>query len=178
MSTLITSTAQIGTIKDAGGNETAITIDSAGRVFQPAKPAWRIGRGSNLTGVNQTTTVVNYDVTSNADRDLFLQGGCTVSSGVVTVPVTGLYHVGTSNRLNDISSSYVVVRITKNNDADSTFGTYDIVGDGLSTNYETVGDNTIYKLTASDTVKVDYYVSNDSSFTFDIRSYFWGYLVG
>ena len=32
MSTLITTTAQIGTIKDAGGNQTAMTVDAAGNV--------------------------------------------------------------------------------------------------------------------------------------------------
>ena len=32
MSTLITTTAQIGTIKDAAGNATGISIDSSGRV--------------------------------------------------------------------------------------------------------------------------------------------------
>ena len=31
MSTLITTTAQIGTIKDAAGNANAMTIDSGGR---------------------------------------------------------------------------------------------------------------------------------------------------
>ena len=155
----------------------AINIDASGRVTQPVKPAWRIGRGSNLTGVNATTTVINYDATSNADRNLFVQGGCTVSSGVVTVPVTGLYHVGTSNRFNDVSSSYIVVRIMKNNDVDSSFGTYDIIG-SPATNYETIGSATIYNLTANETVKVDYYISNDSSFTIDLRAYFWGYLVG
>ena len=31
MSTLVTTTAQIGTIKDAAGNATAMTIDSGGR---------------------------------------------------------------------------------------------------------------------------------------------------
>ena len=171
------STLKVNTIQHTGGTS-ALTIDSSGRVTQPAKPAWRIGRGSGLAGVNATTTVINYDTTSNANRDLFLQGGVTVSSGVVTVPVTGLYHVGTSNRFNGVSSSYVVVRITKNNDVDSSYGTYDIVGDGLSSNYETVGDTTIYKLSANETVKVDYYISNDSSFDIDLRSYFWGYLVG
>ena len=38
MSTLITTTAQIGTIKDAGGNATAMTIDTSGRVFRSVTP--------------------------------------------------------------------------------------------------------------------------------------------
>lgn len=170
------STLKVQNIQHTNGT-TGITIDSGGRILKPTNPAWRIGRGSELTGVNATTTVINYDVTSNADRDLFTQGGCSVSSGVVTVPITGMYHVGTSNRFNDVGAGYIVVRITKNDDNDSSFGTYDIVGIP-SNNYETIGDNTIYTLNANDTVKVDYYISNDSSFTVDLRSYFWGYLIG
>ena len=34
MSTLVTTTAQIGTIKDAGGNATSMTIDSSGVISQ------------------------------------------------------------------------------------------------------------------------------------------------
>ena len=41
MSTLITTTAQIGTIKDAGGNNTAMTIDSAGRIKAPQTPLFQ-----------------------------------------------------------------------------------------------------------------------------------------
>ena len=36
MSTLVTTTAQIGTIKDAGGNNTAMTIDSSGVITHTA----------------------------------------------------------------------------------------------------------------------------------------------
>ena len=172
----MSSILKVDTIQNTGGT-TGLTIDSSGRITQPAKPAWRIGRGSNLTGVNATTTVINYDDVADTNRDFFTQGGVTVSSGVVTVPVTGLYHLGSSNRFDDVSSSYIVVRIVKNNDTDSSYGTYDIVG-SPSSNYETIGDATIFKLTASDTVKVDYYISNDASFELNIRSYFWGYLVG
>ena len=173
----MSSVLKVDEIQNTAGTS-ALTIDSSGRVLQPAKPAWRIGRGSSLTGVNATTTVINYDETNNANRDLFLQGGVTASSGVITVPVTGVYHVGTSNRFNNVSSSYIVIRIVKNNDADSSLGSYDIVGDGQSTNYETVGNDTLYTLTANETVKVDYYVSNDASFDIDLRAYFWGFLVG
>ena len=172
------STLKVGTIQDHANSITAMTIDSAGRVFQPAKPAWRIGRASVLTGVNNLTTVINFDDVADTNRDFFTQGGVTVSSGVVTVPVAGIYHLGSTVRFDDVSNSYIVVRITKNNDANSTYGTYDIVGNGQSTNYESIGDATIFKLNASDTVKVDYYVSNDSSFNIDTRTYFWGYLVG
>ena len=46
MSTLITSTAQIGTIKDAGGSNTGMTINGTGHVLTPNRPAFRAYIGS------------------------------------------------------------------------------------------------------------------------------------
>ena len=88
-----------------------------------------------------------------------------------------MYCVATSNRFDNISSSYVVLRIVKNTETDSARGTYDILGQ-TSNNYFTIGDSTIFSLAANDTMKVDYYVSSDTSFKLNLRSYFSGYLIG
>jgi len=172
------STLKVQNIAHTGGTN-AIAIDSSGRVTRPVLPAWRVGRTANATisSGHGTTTVIDFNETSNTTRNLFIQGGCTISSGVVTVPVAGIYHVETSLRLDDIGSGYVVVRIMRNSDTDSQRGTYMIEGAPAS-NYFTIQDSTIFKLDASDTLKVDYYVSADTSFQINVRSYFSGYLVG
>ena len=36
------STLKVGTIQDHANSNTAISIDSSGRVTQPAKPAWSV----------------------------------------------------------------------------------------------------------------------------------------
>ena len=174
MSTLITSTAQIGTIKDAGGNETAMAIDSAGRVTQPAKPAWRIGVGSNYNVSNgqAASTIINFNLTSDTTRRMFTQGGITVSSGVVTVPVSGLYHVGSTVRFDAIGGGYAILSIRINNDTDSGTGTYNIKGTP-DTNYFSLTESTVFDLTANDQVKVYYYVQTDTNFDVNSRSYFW-----
>ena len=176
----MSSILKVDTIQNTGGT-TGLTIDSAGRVLRPSSvlPAWRVGRGSdfNITNGQAATTVINYNVTDDTNRNFFIQGGCTISSGVVTVPVTGLYCVATSNRFDNIGGGYIVVRIVKNNETDSSRGTYDIIGQP-SNNYFTVGDTTIFPLAANDTMKVDYYVSSDTNFTLNLRSYFSGYLIG
>ena len=63
MSTLITSTAQIGTIKDAGGNATAMTVDTAGNVTfaknnikLTTPPFFVCDISANITGYNSSTT--------------------------------------------------------------------------------------------------------------------------
>ena len=85
MSTLITSTAQIGTIKDSGGNATAMTIDSVGRVRQPAKPVFRAEKRASSQG-SITTTKITFE------HEAFdIGGNYDTSNSRFTAPVTGVY---------------------------------------------------------------------------------------
>ena len=84
MSTLITTTAQIGTIKDAGGNNTAMTIDSTGRVLQPAKPSFHAR--FNYGG----TAGINGSIVFNQE-DFDIGGNYNTSNGRFTAPVAGIY---------------------------------------------------------------------------------------
>ena len=67
MSTLITTTAQIGTIKDAGGNATAMTIASSGditmggHVLNPHTPMFKI---SGRTSSSYTPPINNSNCVS------------------------------------------------------------------------------------------------------------------
>ena len=77
MSTLVTSTAQIGTIKDAGGNATAQTIDSSGRILTPTRPMFDVAKSTTQTIQSSTITKVtwnteNYDVGNNFASDKFV----------------------------------------------------------------------------------------------------------
>ncbi len=174
----MSSILKVDTIQNTGGT-TGLTIDSSGRVLQPAKPAWRIGRGSDLavTSGQAANTNLNFDLTSDTTRRFFIQGGCTASSGAITVPISGLYHVSSTVRFDSIGSGYAVVHIRVNDATDSTHGTYNIRGEP-DTNYFTLTESTIFNLNANDVLKVSYYVSSDSSFAVNRRSYFSGYLVG
>ena len=92
MSTLITTTAQIGTIKDAGGNQTAMTIDSTGRVLQPNKPAFHI-RLQSVSNVDFTSGVNLAGTTYYQSATLEEQGGSNfdISTGQYVAPLTGFY---------------------------------------------------------------------------------------
>jgi len=172
------STLKVNTIAHSGGT-TAMSIDSTGRITKPstALPAWRVGLSATISGVASTTTVVNWDDTNDTNRKFFIQGGCTISSGIVTVPVTGIYQLSTSIRFDNVDQSYLVVRMVKNNEeVDSSYGTY-VITNGQGTSYQSLTDSTIFPLTAGDTVKVDYF-SGDSSYSLNLRSYFSGVLIG
>ena len=173
----MSSILKVDTIQNTGGT-TGLTIDSSGRVTQPAKPAWRIGRGSSVSVTNgqATNTVINFNLTSDTTRRFFTQG-VTVSSGVVTVPVTGIYLCGNTVRFDGIGGGYALTRMMVNGETDSLSGSYDIRGTPDPA-YFSIGDTTIFDLNANDTIHVQYYVLSDTNFEINLRSYFWGYLVG
>jgi len=178
----MSSILKVDTIQNTGGT-TGLAIDSSGRVTQPSMPAWRIGVSSNYTVTNgqNAHTAVNFDLTSDTTRRFFTQNGITVSSGVVTVPVSGIYNVGTTVRMDDINSasSYGVITIGVNGSFAGSQGSYNLKGfNGFSPNYQTWTENTIFKLDAGDTVRVYHYISADSSFTISSISYFSGFLIG
>ena len=89
MSTLITTTAQIGTIKDAGGNNTAMTIDSTGRVSTPVRPAFSAyGTGGWTIFSNGAWTKIVF----NATPPLNVGGHYDSTNSKFVAPVDGVYH--------------------------------------------------------------------------------------
>ena len=74
----------VQTIQHTNGTD-ALTIDSSGRVAQPQLPAACFHyQGSDLTGA----AAVPLNTQS------VLQGGMSMSSNVITVPIAGLYKIG------------------------------------------------------------------------------------
>ena len=96
MSTLITSTAQIGTIKDAGGNATAMTIDSngdmtmGGHVLNAHIPMFKISGRTN----SSYTPPINNSTAFQFGNTVFTNGFSVSNTfSRVTVPVTGKYYL-------------------------------------------------------------------------------------
>ena len=85
MSTLVTSTAQIGTIKDAGGNATAMTIDSAGRILRPTSSLVAFDAHPVNAG-NVTSGTIPFNTAS-----LNLGNHFNTSSYKFVAPIDGVY---------------------------------------------------------------------------------------
>ena len=157
MSTLVTTTAQIGTIKDAGGNQTAMTIDSTGRVSRPVTP-YIYMRGNNAAEVTQKGTAEVYTDWAVEGSAL---GGMSYdsSNGRFSFPVNGIYQISAKFYLWMNTAEAHVVYFRKNGTAIQEYITdFAAVGGGGRTDH-TLTISECLNLTTSD--YIDFYCDAD-----------------
>lgn len=120
MSTLITTTAQIGTIKDAGGNATAMTVDSTGRILTPARPYFRVGMITSQTGITNANVI--FDTVKDN-----VGGHYSTSNGRFTAPIAGVYQFGHSILFESVATSDdgITVHYFKNGTSDASSWLFD-----------------------------------------------------
>ena len=107
----MSSILNVNAIQNATGTA-AMGIDSNGVVTRNVIPAWNLNLPDDYSGSNAGSAVqindwgVNTHSVSSAqvNKTCFIQGGCSVNTGVVTVPVTGLYIISTHLRLQKIGN--------------------------------------------------------------------------
>ena len=172
----MTSILKVDSIQNAAGTA-AMTIDSGGRILQPAKPAFRVTLGSvqSMSG-QEIEHVVSFAETA-ASQNCFIQGGITLSSGVITVPVDGVYTFNMALRVDGIGSSFVLGRLRRNSDGGDDKPLYVIAGTPMS-NQQFLTGSTTFKLDAGDTIDVTVYANGDSSFNVNDKSEISGHLIG
>ena len=170
MSTLITTTAQIGTIKDAGGNQTAMTIDSSGRVLRSVIPRWKARSGPSTSAGSYGNDTIGarevHDPLNNYDP----------STRKYTVPVTGCYAIFWQALLYSNVTGSLYLRVNGNVDQINSGYTY---SEGSTVGNTTVSWSTYRDLSAGDEIDVyatgagAWYSNGSDSYT-----YWGGYLIG
>jgi hypothetical protein len=169
------SILKVNTIQDATNSNTAISVDSSGRVTRSVIPSWRLGLTSGLS--ISTADLSDVVFTNTSTNNCFLNGGCTHSSGVITVPVTGLYQINACIRLDSVSANYIELYIRVNSSTSTKHSGYHIEGDPYS-NYHSISSVELFSLSANDNVRCSIYAGGDSSYTMNQASNFSGFLVG
>ena len=165
----MTSTIKVDTIQNSAGT-TGLTIDSSGRILQPAKPAFKAYNnaeswqsfGSDSSFVDLTFNIEDHDIGGNYDTSTY----------TFTCPVDGVYMFG-AQFLHDANASGQV-RILINGTTSIAFAENSIQGDMTQT-------VTTHSMTAGDTVKAQGKVGNtnaDDWYATLSYSFFFGYLVG
>jgi hypothetical protein len=170
------STLKVDTIKSTGGT-TAMSVDSSGRVFRSVIPAWRVSVTNNQAETAAGTFKVEFD--KHGTENCFLQGGVTLSSGTITVPVAGLYRVGSTIRVDDVTGSYYIISyIRKNQEVTGASDSY-VIADDHGTNYHSLVCLDLYQCQANDQLECYLYVQSDTSWNINhSTSHFNGHLVG
>ena len=146
------SKLSVNTIAHTGGTD-AMTIDSSGRVLQPAKPAFSVRnarsssfRGSNLFGGSDTTVI--FDIGSN-----FATSG--TNDGGFVAPVSGVYSFSImgfqSNSVQNDSSGSFYIALNKNS-SEVGHKVY-FYQDG--NDYSRFDNTQLLQLAAGDVIKVD-----------------------
>ena len=169
-------------------NTSALTIDSSGRILQPAKPAFSVYSSQDLADANYTSAVSDAPCFSTTDFNI---GSCVaISSGIATftAPVDGLYQFNWCLVLNNTTtvghaSSYLYIyeggSTLRYSSEDHRYRNLQDAGHNDSdTNYYSLPNSALVQLSATDTAKVMIKIYNDSSVGIRSGSRFSGYLVG
>ena len=173
------SILKVNTIQDATNSNTAISVDSSGRVSLPLVPAFRVGLtdSQSITSSSANIDIEWNEGTSSDNDNCFSQGGFSWSSGIVTVPISGVYQFDMSLRIDGIGSGYIIAKIVKNNSHASNDEYYSIEGSPAS-NYQALTAGGVFKCSASDTIRITTYTESDSNYSVDNASIFSGHFVG
>lgn len=181
----MSSILNVNTIQNATGT-TAMGIDSSGIVTRNLIPAWGLHLSGDYSGTQAGSfhPITQWVLSSDVNASSFLQGGCVLNTGVITVPITGLYNITTTTRFDAMNGNYCkcVISINDENDANTLNkygGGQNIVGEASLDHRQTPKANLVAKLTANDTVRVKVLADNDTGwYVRAVESSFQGYLIG
>lgn len=186
----MTSILKVTEIQDPTNSNTALSIDTSGVVSRGVVPAWFLTLGTSAESRTVAAeAAIQFAVqTDSGFNPTYIQGGASVSSGVVTVPNTGLYYVNGNGRLDGLASGqWGRVGISINGEtifnSANTYQTmrlsptmlHDVNGEY----YNGMDVSAVLKLTANDTLEVRASVYNDTSWSISsYDSHFTGYFIG
>ena len=175
--TTATGGLNVGTIKEATGTTTAMTIDSTGRILTPARPVFRATGPSPSNVTNQNYTSVTkltfwdnevFDVGSNFDSSTDYD---------FTAPVTGYYQINANVTLRDLTGGNVKMYFYKNGSL-LTGSHSENEAEGSEDRFTLVLSEVV-QLDATDTIDVRINASSDTSLDFVANeSSFSGFLIG
>ena len=171
------STLKVQEIQHTGGT-TGLTINSDGRVLQPNLPSWRISIASDASVSSDTAwQVIAWDETDDSAENLYLQGGITVVSSKIVIPVAGVYMFGVNLRIDGISSGNYLTAVMEKNDSTTDNAEAEWVEQNAAATYATVSMSSVMKFAATDTIRVSV-ASPDGTYTIQDNCTFYGALIG
>ena len=173
----MTSILKVSTLKDPTNSNTAMSIDSSGRILTPARPVFRATGPSPSNVTNQ-----NYSTVTKLtfwDNEVFDIGGNFDSSTDYdfTAPVNGYYQINANVTLRDLTGGFVKMYLYKNG-SHYTGAMSENESEGNEDRFTLVLSEVV-QLDATDTIDVRIDTSSDTSLDFVAnQSSFSGFLIG
>ena len=159
------STLKVGTIQDHANSNTAISIDSSGRVSLPNRIAGAFKQSAQTTVANASSVKIQIDTAMYNDGGLTLD----TSNYKVTVPVAGIYMVvGQVGYVSGADQPHCGIWVNGANSAFSKGLSDAWVQDGDYANSSAqavLTNHKLLKLDASDYIELYAYHSSGSSMT-------------
>ena len=152
---------------------------SGKQVTFPDRPAFstRVDVDQSFTTAG-TWHTVDFDTGSTSYPWInYAKGGATVTNGVFTVSLAGLYSFSARLRVDGVGSGYLWSTLSVNNSNSPNVLINDLDGTPSSA-YTTIKLDGVYDLSVGDTVSVKLYSSADASFEVENYSSFQGYFLG
>lgn len=181
----MTSIIKVDEIQNKSGT-TALTIDSSGRILQPAKPAFKMEfQDPSPSAANYTS--YTYFLPDTMVFNVGNHAEITATKGQFTCPVDGIYYFSYSiNFSSGTASTYLDVHMLKNNEllGGGTAGggsnidtSVRYLEDVQGGSYQTGVNNGLLQLNANDVICLEFVLVGDTSATLRDGSFFQGFLV-
>ena len=168
----MTSILKVTEIQDPTNSNSAITVDSSGRVFQPAKPIMSLRGAATYSSSSPFTT----DTAPDTGNDLSLisnfreitswgqthinQGSMYGNNGRLTAPVAGVYQFSVScSRTYSQTNTYRNLWVVHTSSGSSSCETIYYTWSNTDYGWYTLCFNHIMTLAANDQISVGHYYS-------------------
>ena len=161
-------------IKHTDGT-TAQTVDSSGRISYPAQPRFLCQLASNST-ITSTGHDDDWSV-SVASWTVRFDVGNMFSSGTVTFPTDGVYHMHFQVYANPTNSATYIGCSMNGNAVSETYGTNDLWHFSVNGNDTGLTHSALFNATAGKTLQIGSYVADNSTWRYD-GTFLWGYKLG
>ena len=184
-----TNGIKLDTIKSSNGT-TGLTVDSSGRILQPAKPAFACHMDREVVADFSSMTTIPFNAIEfqQGGTNLVISGSGDTTGATFTAPITGAYQfnfvVNIYGADTSWNSVYLYIDNAQVNDKNGsashnmTYRTLDNSGQGLTNGYQSLGGSHVISLNANQTVKPRILTSGESSSQLQMGSRFSGFLIG
>ncbi len=171
----MSSILKVSSIQDPTNSNTALSIDTSGRVTTPARPAFRVKFDANTSAINiVNNTEVDWNTHGSVDFDI--GSHFDLANNKYVVPVTGLYQVNAQVAIQSAEASTGVYLYFNINGTNTYMGSLD---DPQGGGYATSTYSSLLSFSANDELSIQIRTITDTSVV--IRAFtteFSGFLVG